>query len=53
MKTAYGILAGLLGVGAWLWIRRWQAAEGAIGERGQVIFRNTPEPTALSAEGVI
>jgi hypothetical protein len=53
MRTAYGILAGMLGVGAWLWMRRRRAAESSIGERGEVIFRNTPEPTAFSAEGVI
>jgi len=53
MKTAYGILAGMLGVGAWLWMRRHRSAEGAVGERGQVIFRNTPEPSDLSTEGVI
>ena len=51
MKTTYGILAGMLGVGAWLWMRRRSAERSAV-ERGQVIFRNTPEPTALS-EGVI
>lgn len=53
MRTTYGILAGLLGVGAWMWMRRRRSTEGSVGERGQVIFRNTPEPTALSAEGVI
>jgi hypothetical protein len=53
MKTAYGILAGMLGVGAWLWMRRRRSGGGSVGERGQVIFRNTPEATALSAEGVI
>jgi hypothetical protein len=53
MKTAYGFLAGMLGVGAWLWMRRRRSAEGPVGERGEVIFRNTPEPTALSPDGVI
>ena len=52
MKTTYGILAGMLGVGAWLWMRR-RSAERFAGDRGQVIFRNTPEPTGLSGEGVI
>ncbi len=52
MKTTYGILAGMLGVGAWLWMRR-RSSERFGGERGQVIFRNTPEPTALSTDGVL
>ncbi|HTH03402.1 MAG TPA: hypothetical protein VL882_24170 [Vicinamibacterales bacterium] len=52
MKTTYGLLVGMLGVGAWFWVRR-RSAERIAGERGRVIFRNTPEPTALSAEGVI
>ena len=52
MKTAYGLLVGMIGVGAWLLMRRRQA-ERTAGERGRVIFRNTPEPTELSAEGVI
>ncbi len=51
MKTTYGILAGMLGVGAWLWMRR-RSAERSLEARGQVIFRNTPEPTALS-DGLI
>jgi hypothetical protein len=51
MKTTYGILAGMLVVGGWLWMRR--STERSTGERGQVIFRNTPEPTALSADGVL
>jgi hypothetical protein len=53
MKTTYGILAGLLGVGAWMWMRRRRSAERLAGAYGEVIFRNTPEPTAFSAEGVI
>ncbi len=53
MKTTYGILAGLLGVGAWMWMRRRHLSEGSVAERGQVIFRNTPEPTDFSGEGVI
>ena len=52
MKTTYGLLAGMIGVGAWLWMRR-RSAERTAAERGRVIFRNTPEPTALSSEGVI
>lgn len=52
MKTTYGILAGMLGVGTWLWLRR-RSAERVASERGRVIFRNTPEPSAFSGEGVI
>jgi len=52
MKTTYGILAGMIGFGAWLWIRR-RMSEQMTAERGTVIYRNTPEPTPLSAEGVI
>ena len=53
MRTTYGILAGMLGVSAWLWIRRRRSAERFAGERGRVVFRNTPEPSTFSAEGVI
>jgi hypothetical protein len=52
MKTTYGLLFGMIGVGAWLLIRRRQV-ERTPGERGRVIFRNTPEATALSGKGVI
>jgi hypothetical protein len=52
MKTTYGLLVGVIGVGAWWFIRRRQA-ERTTGERGRVIFRNTPEATALSGDGVI
>ena len=52
MKTTYGILAGIIGTGAWFWMRR-RSAERMASESGRVIFRNTPEPTPLSAEGVI
>ncbi|HEU4939178.1 MAG TPA: hypothetical protein VFT39_22170 [Vicinamibacterales bacterium] len=52
MKTTYGLLVGMIGVGAWLLMRRRQA-ERTTGDRGRVIFRNTPEATALSSEGVI
>lgn len=53
MKTTYGILAGLLGVGAWMWMRRRRSVDRVAVEHGQVIFRNTPEPTEFSAEGVL
>jgi hypothetical protein len=52
MKTTYGLLVGMIGVGAWLFMRRRQA-ERTASERGRVIFRNTPEAAALSGEGVI
>jgi len=52
MKTTLGILAGVVGVGAWLWMRS-RAAEQSAGARGRVIFRNTPEPSALSGEAII
>ena len=52
MKTTYGILAGMIGIGAWWWIRR-RTAEQITAERGRVIYRNTPEPTVFSAEGII
>jgi hypothetical protein len=44
----------MIGVGAWLWNRqRMTVRRGDTSERGRVIFHNTPEPTPLSAEGVI
>jgi hypothetical protein len=53
-KRTYGILAGVIGFGAWWWTRQRNAARMAgSSERGAVIFRNTPEPTSLSGEGVI
>jgi hypothetical protein len=52
MKTTMGILAGMIGVGAWLWMRS-RTAEPPAAERARVIYRNTPEPTALSSEGII
>lgn len=52
MRTTFGILAGMIGVGAWLWMRGRTADQSASGS-GRVIYRNTPEPTALSGEGII
>jgi hypothetical protein len=47
-------MAAMIGVGAWWWSRQRTAVPGrATSKRGQVIFHNTPEPTALSGEGVI
>ena len=53
-KRTYGILAGVIGFGAWWWSRQRLAARVAeSAERGTVIFRNTPAPTPLSNEGII
>jgi hypothetical protein len=52
MKTTFGILAGMIGVGAWFWMRRRMAEQPQM-ERGRVIYSNTPEPTPLSGEGII
>ena len=54
-RRTYGILAGLIGAGAWLWSRNRgsSAAMAAVRERGTVIFHNTPEPTPLSSDGVL
>jgi hypothetical protein len=52
-RRTYGILAGVIGVGAWWWSRLRARADAGASERGTTIFHNTPEPTALSSEGVI
>ena len=53
-RRTYGILAGVIGVGAWWWSRQRATADDAgASDRGTIIFHNTPEPTALSNEGVI
>lgn len=52
MKTTFGFLAGMIGVGAWLWMRG-RMTEQSAGGRGRVIFRNTPEPSALSGDAII
>jgi hypothetical protein len=53
-RRTYGILAGVIGFGAW-WLRRQRNAvnRAAAADRGTVIFRNTPAPTPLSTEDVI
>ena len=53
-KRTYGILAGVIGFGAW-WLARRRNGPGSARslERGTVIFSNTPEPTPLSTEGII
>ena len=50
-RRTYGILAGVIGFGAW-WLSRQRYAvnRAAVAERGTVIFRNTPAPTPLSTE---
>jgi hypothetical protein len=49
----YGILAGVIGFGAWWWNRRRQMARDASSaDRGTVIYRNTPVPPAADA-GII
>ena len=52
VKKTYGFLAGMIGVGAWLWMRR-RSANQSVSGRGRVIYSNTPEPSELSGEGVI
>jgi hypothetical protein len=53
-KRTYGILAGVIGFGAW-WLARRRSSPTSAGslERGTVIFRNTPSPTPLSTEGIV
>ena len=52
-KRTYGLLAGVLGIGAWLYSRRRTPAPKLTParERGTVIFDNAP--TASGAEGLI
>ena len=53
-KTTYGMLAAMIGFGAWWW--RWHrmaSTKPSAAERGEVIFDNTPEPTPLSGEGIL
>jgi hypothetical protein len=52
-NRTYGLLAGLIGVGAWLYSRRRVSPSAPARERGTVIFDNTPSATPLSGEGVI
>ena len=50
-RSRYGMLAGIAGAAfaAWWWRGRTAARQAvdATRERGEVIFRNTPEPTGL------
>jgi hypothetical protein len=52
-KRTYGLLAGVLGIGAWLYSRRRTSAPTLTParERGTVIFDNAP--IASGAEGLI
>ena len=53
-NRTYGVLAGLIGVGAWLYSRRRGVPMSTpVHERGTVIFDNTPTATPLSADGVM
>jgi hypothetical protein len=52
-RRTYGILAGVIGFGAWWWNRQRTAARvGGSSDRGTVIFRNTPAAVPFSDEGV-
>ena len=50
-RSRYGMLAGMAGAAfaAWWWRGRSAARQlvSAKSDRGEVIFRNTPEPTGL------
>ena len=50
-RTRIGMLAGIAGaaaMGTWWWRRRTPARRtNTTSERGEVIFRNTPEPSGL------
>lgn len=52
-KSVYGIVAGVVGVGLWLLARRRVTSTSREDRHGRVVFRNTPEPTPLSSEGLI
>jgi len=43
-RTQYGFLLVALGTGLALW-RRFAPATRPVGERGEVIFSNTPRPS--------
>ena len=50
-RRAYGILAGMIGVGAWWWSRqRGTSTRQQAADRGTVIFHNAPTP---APDGVI
>jgi hypothetical protein len=41
-KRAYGVLAGVIGIGAWWWSRHRVVSRAVPRDRGTVIFDNTP-----------
>ncbi|MEO6212703.1 MAG: hypothetical protein ABIP65_03650 [Vicinamibacterales bacterium] len=49
----YGLLAGVIGFGAWWYSRHRATAASPARQRGTVIFDNTPTPTALSDQRVM
>jgi hypothetical protein len=53
-KRAYGILAGVIGLGAWWYSRRRRPVlNNGSAERGTVIYRNTPSPSSISSENLV
>jgi hypothetical protein len=53
-RRTYGILAGVIGLGAWWWNRQRSAANRAASpDRGTVIYRNTPAAPPVSGQGVV
>jgi hypothetical protein len=41
-RRAYGVLAGVIGIGAWWWSRHRSISSTLRRDRGTVIFDNTP-----------
>ena len=41
-RRAYGVLAGVIGIGAWWWSRQRTVSRTVRRDRGTVIFDNTP-----------
>ena len=41
-RRAYGVLAGVIGIGAWWWSRHRTVSSTVRRDRGTVIFDNTP-----------
>jgi hypothetical protein len=53
-KRTYGILAGVIGFGAWWWNRRRQTGRGtSSADRGTRIYSNTPTAPEPSDAGII
>jgi len=51
-RRAYGVIAGLIGVGAWWWSRQRAASGPVPRDRGTVIFDNTPTFPPTSSDVV-